>query len=145
MALIFAVAAPGGGRAEYRIAGHPAHVNALPHPSMKTLRTGTVVAAPAAQAPLRTAPPAQQPVATGHAEEIDHAGDHGHASGPRVPRIIVVGVPLAYYYGDQYGDGGAAVGSSAPGGNDDGVAYCQTYDPPSGVYIGDDGSPHPCP
>jgi hypothetical protein len=144
MVLVVTVAAPDNGRAESRIAGHPAHVHALPHPSMRPLQTGTVIAAPVAQVPPRAARPDQQGVAAPHAEDTAHAGDHS----PRGPRIIVVGVPSAYYYGDPYSDGDPATGPSQPGDNDNGMAYCRSYssyDPASRAYVGDDGKLHPCP
>lgn len=145
MGLVLAVAAPNGGRAEHRIAGHPARVNALPRPApaMKPLRTGIVVAAPVVQALPRAAPSAPPPaVAMGHAQDTGHAGDHGHDR-PRGPRIIVVGVPSVYYDDAPGYDGGQyALG-------DNGVAYCRSYssdDPPTiGTYIGGDGKAHPCP
>ena len=162
-ALVVAMAAPSAGHAEYRMGGHPAPVNALPHPPMRPLQTGTVVAAPASQAqPPRIMPSAAPSVAMGHAEDTGHPGDQGHDRGhdrsPRDARIIVVGVPLAYYYGaatyyapgyygDQYSDGGPAVGPSPLGEVDAtscSLAY-SSYDPQSGTYIGDDGMAHSCP
>ncbi len=161
-ALVVAVAAPGASHAEYRSAGHPAHVNALPRPPMRPLQTGAVVAAPASQAlppRMQALPPrimsSAPSVAMGHAEDTGHAGDHGHDRGPR---IIVVGVPSAFYYGpptyyapgyygDEYSDGGPAVGPSPLG--DVNATSCalaySSYDPRSGTYIGDDGLAHPCP
>ena len=153
IALVLAMAAPGASRAENRIAVHPAHVNALPRPPMRPLQTGTVVAAPAAQAlPSRVVPSAPS-VAMGHAEDTGHAGDHGHDRGPR---IIVVGVPSDYYgsptyyapgyYGDQYSDGGPATGPSPLGDvNATSCALASSYNPQSGTYIGDNGLAHPCP
>ena len=59
VALVLAIAAPAASHAESRSAGHPAHVNALPRPPMRSLQTGTVVAAPTAQAlPPRVVPSA---------------------------------------------------------------------------------------
>ncbi|MGA2996583.1 hypothetical protein [Bradyrhizobium sp.] len=160
IALVLAMAAPAANHAEYRGAGHPAHVNALPRPPMRPLQTGTVVAAPAAQAlPPRVVPSAPS-VAIGHAEEIGHVGDQGHdrghESGRRDARIIVVGVPSTYYYGaptydapgnDQYSDGGPATGPSPLA--DVNASNCaqasSSYDPQSGTYNGDDGLAHPCP
>jgi hypothetical protein len=158
-ALVVAMAAPSAGHAEYRMAGHPAPVNALPHPPMKPLQTGTVVAAPASQAqPPRIMPSAAPSVAMGHAEDTGHPGDQGHDRSPRDARIIVIGVPSAYYYGaatyyapgyygDQYSDGGPAVGPSPLGevnATSCSLAY-SSYDPQSGTYIGDDGLAHSCP
>jgi hypothetical protein len=155
IALVLAMAATGAGHAEYRVAGHPAYVNAVPRPPMRPLSTGTVVAGPAAQAQPRIAPPAA-PVAA------DRAGDQGRDrnafTAGVTTGVIVVGVPSGYYYGpatyyapgyygDQYTDGGPAVGPSPL--PDNGTADCsQTfaiYDPQSGTYIGDDGKEHPCP
>jgi hypothetical protein len=157
-ALVVAIAAPGASHAEYRIASHPAHENALPRPPMRPLQTGTVVAAPAAQAlPPRVVQSAPS-VATGHAEDTGHAGDQGHDRGQRDARIIVVGVPSTYYYGaptyyapgyygDQYSDGGPATGPSPLG--DTSASNCaqaySSYDPQSGTYIGDDGMALSCP
>jgi hypothetical protein len=160
--VVLAIAAPGASHAEYRIAGHPAHVNALPRPPIRPLQTGNVVAAPASQAlppRMQALPPrimsSAPSVAMGHAEDTGHAGDHGHDRGPR---IIVVGVPSAFYYGpptyyapgyygDEYSDGGPAVGPSPLG--DVNATSCalaySSYDPRSGTYIGDDGLAHPCP
>jgi BA14K-like protein len=158
-ALVVATAAPSAGHAEYRLAGHPAHVNAPPHPPMRPLQTGTVVAAPTSQAqPPRIMPSAAPSVATGHAEDTAHPGDQGHDRSRRDARIIVVGVPSAYYYGaatyyapgyygDQYSDGGPAVGPSPLGEVDAtscSLAY-SSYDPQSGTYTGDDGMAHSCP
>ena len=155
IALVLATAAPAASHAEYRSAGHPAHVNALPRPPMRPLQTGTAVAAPAAQAQPPRVMPSAPSVAMGHAEERGHAGDQGR---DRSPRIIVVGVPSDYYYGpptyyapgyygDQYSDGGPAVGPSPLG--DVNATSCalaySSYDPQSGTYIGDDGLAHPCP
>ena len=154
-ALVVALAATGASHAEYRFAGHPAHVNALPRPPMRPLQTGTAVAAPAAQAQPPRLMQSTPSVAMGHAEDGGHADDHGHDRGPR---IIVVGVPSTYYYGaatyyapgyygDQYSDGGPATGPSPlgdTGANDCAQAY-SSYDPQSGTYIGDDGLAHPCP
>jgi len=95
-ALVVALAATGASHAEYRFAGHPAHVNALPRPPMRPLQTGTAVAAPAAQAQPPRLMQSTPSVAMGHAEDGGHADDHGHDRGPR---IIVVGVPSTYYYG----------------------------------------------
>jgi hypothetical protein len=162
VALVLAIAAPAASHAEYRISGHSAHVNALPHQPMRPLQTGTVVAAPAAQAlPPRVVQSAPS-VAMGHAEDTGHAGDQGrdrgHDSGPRNARIIVVGVPSTYYYGaptyyapgyygDQYSDGGPATRPSPLG--DVNASNCaqaySSYDPQSGTYIGDDGLAHSCP
>ena len=162
VALVLAMAAPGASRAEHRIAGHPPGVNALPRPPMRPLQTGTGVAAPAAQAQPPRVMPSTPSVAMGHAEESGHAGDQGHDrshdSGQRDARIIVVGVPSAYYYGpptyyapgyygDQYSDGGPAIGPS-PLGDVNATSCAQaysSYDPQSGTYIGDDGNAHPCP
>jgi hypothetical protein len=161
-ALVVAIATPGASHAEFRSAGHPAHVNALPRPPMRPLQTGTVVAAPAAQAlPPRVVQSAPS-VAIGHAEDTGHAGDQGHDRGHdpgrRDARIIVIGVPSTYYYGvptyyapgyygDQYSDGGPATGPSPLG--DTSASNCaqtySSYDPQSGTYIGDDGMVHPCP
>ena len=157
-ALVVAMAAPSASHAEYRMAGHPAHVNALPHPPMRPLQTGTVVAAPASQAQPPRIMPSAPSVAMGHAEDTGHPGDQGHDRGRRDARIIVVGVPSAYYYGaatyyapsyygDQYSDGSPAVGPSPLGEVDAtscSLAY-SSYDPQSGTYIGDDGLAHSCP
>jgi hypothetical protein len=154
-ALVVALAATGASHAEYRFAGHPAHVNALPRPPMRPLQTGTAVAAPAAQAQPPRLMQSTPSVAMGHAEDGGHADDHGHDRGPR---IIVVGVPSTYYYGaatyyapgyygDQYSDGGPATGPSPlgdTGANDCAQAY-SSYDPQSATYIGDDGMAHSCP
>ena len=154
-ALVVALAATGASHAEYRFAGHPAHVNALPRPPMRPLQTGTAVAAPAAQAQPPRLMQSTPSVAMGHAEDGGHADDHGHDRGPR---IIVVGVPSTYYYGaatyyapgyygDQYSDGGPATGPSPlgdTGANDCAQAY-PSYDPQSATYIGDDGMAHSCP
>jgi len=161
-ALVVAIAAPGAGHAEYRLAGHPAHENAAPRPPMRPLQTGTVVAAPAARAQPPRVIQSAPSVAMGHAEDTGHAGDRshdrGHDSVPRDARIIVVGVPSTYYYGaptyyapgydsDQYSDGGPALGPSPLG--DVNATSCalaySSYDPQSGTYIGDDGIAHPCP
>ena len=153
-ALVVALAATGASHAEYRFAGHPAHVNALPRPPMRPLQTGTAVAAPAAQAQPPRLMQSTPSVAMGHAEDGGHADDHGHDRGPR---IIVVGVPSTYYYGaatyyapgyygDQYSDGGPATGPSPlgdTGANDCAQAY-SSYDPQSATYIGDDGMAHSC-
>jgi len=154
-ALAVVIAATGASHAEYRIAGHPAHVNALPRPSMRPLQTGTAIAAPAAQAQPPRVMQSTPSVAMGRAEESGHAGDHDHDRGPH---IIVVGVPSTYYYGaptyyapgyygDQYSDGGPATGPSPLG--DTGATDCaqaySSYDPQSGTYIGDDGIAHSCP
>jgi hypothetical protein len=163
IALVLAMATPAASHAEFRSAGHPAHVNALPRPPMRPSQTGTVVAAPAAQAlPPRVVPSAPSSVAIGHAEDTGHAGDQGHDRGHdpgrRDARIIVIGVPSTYYdgaptydapgyYGDQYSDGGPATGPSPLG--DTSASNCaqtySSYDPQSGTYIGDDGIVHPCP
>jgi BA14K-like protein len=161
-ALVVALAATGASHAEYRLAGHPAHVNALPHPPMRPLQTGTGVAAPAAQAQPPRVMQSTPSVAMGHAEDSGHAGNQGHDRGhdldQRNARIIVVGVPSDYYYGpqtyyapgyygDQYSDGGPATGPSPLGdtsANDCAQAY-SSYDPQSGTYIGDDGIAHSCP
>ena len=154
-ALVVALAATGASHAEYRFAGHPAHVNALPLPPMRPFQTGTAVAAPAAQAQPPRLMQSTPSVAMGHAEDGGHADDHGHDRGPR---IIVVGVPSTYYYGaatyyapgyygDQYSDGGPATGPSPlgdTGANDCAQAY-SSYDPQSATYIGDDGMAHSCP
>jgi hypothetical protein len=154
-ALVVALAATGASHAEYRFAGHPAHVNALPRPPMRPLQTGTAVAAPAAQAQPPRLMQSTPSVAMGHAEDGGHADDHGHDRGPR---IIVVGVPSTYYYGaatyyapgyygDQYSDGGPATGPSPlgdTGANDCAQAY-SSYDPQSATYIGDDGMAYSCP
>jgi BA14K-like protein len=155
IALILAIAAPAASHAENRIASHPARANTLPRPPMRPLQTGTVIAAPAAQAQPPRVMSSAPSVAMGHAEERGHAGDHGHDRGPR---IIVVGVPSDYYYGpptyyapgyygDQYSDGGPATGPSPLG--DTSASNCaqtySSYDPQSGTYIGDDGMVHPCP
>ena len=154
-ALVVALAATGASHAEYRIAGHPAHVNALPRPPMRPLQTGTAVAAPAAQAQPPRLMQSTPSVAMGHAEDGGHADDHGHDRGPR---IIVVGVPSTYYYGaatyyapgyygDQYSDGGPVTGPSPlgdTGANDCAQAY-SSYDPQSATYIGDDGMAYSCP
>jgi hypothetical protein len=154
-ALVVALAATGASHAEYRFAGHPAHVNALPRPPMRPLQTGTAVAAPAAQAQPPRLMQSTPSVAMGHAEDGGHADDHGHDRGPR---IIVVGVPSTYYYGaatyyapgyygDQYSDGGPATGPSPLGdtsANDCAQAY-SSYDPQSATYIGDDGMAYSCP
>ena len=157
IALVLATAATGAGRAEYRIASHPAGVNAPYRPPMRPLRTGTVVAAPTAQAPSpRIVPPAASVAA-------DRAGDQGRDRNAFVagvtPGVIVVGVPSGYYYGpqtyyapgyygDQYTDGGPAVGPS-PLPDSTATACSQTfgvYDPQSGTYINDDGNAQPpCP
>jgi hypothetical protein len=89
-ALAVVIAATGASHAEYRIAGHPAHVNALPRPSMRPLQTGTAIAAPAAQAQPPRVMQSTPSVAMGRAEESGHAGDHDHDRGPH---IMVVGVP----------------------------------------------------
>jgi hypothetical protein len=160
-ALVVAIAAPGASRAETRPAGHPAHENALPRPPMRVLQTGTVVAAPAAQAqPLRIMPSSVPSVAMERAEGPRHPSesrDQGHVRGARDPRIIVVAPSTYYYgaqtyyapgyYGDQYSDGGPAIGPSPL--DDANAASCaQAYssdDPQAGTYIGDDGLAHPCP
>jgi hypothetical protein len=147
----------GTSHAEYRNAGHPAHENALPRPPMRPLQTGTVVAAPAAQAQPPRVMRSTPSVAMGHPEESGHAGDRDHDH-DRGPHIIVVGVPSTYYYGaptyyapgyygDQYSDGGPATGPSPLGdtsATDCAQAY-SSYDPQSGTYIGDDGIAHSCP
>ena len=157
-ALVVALAATGASHAEYRFAGHPAHVNALPRPPMRPLQTGTGVAAPAAQAQPPRLMQSTPSVAMGHAEDGGHADDHGHDRGLPAARIIVVGVPSTYYYGaatyyapgyygDQYSDGGPATGPSPlgdTGANDCAQAY-SSYDPQSATYIGDDGMAHSCP
>ena len=157
-ALAVVIAATGASHAEYRIASHPAHVNALPRPPMRPLQTGTAIAAPAAQAQPPRIMQSTPSVAMGHAEDSGHAGDHGHDRGLPAARIIVVGVPSTYYYGaatyyapgyygDQYSDGGPATGPSPLG--DTGATDCaqaySSYDPQSGTYIGNDGIAHSCP
>ena len=94
-ALVVAIATPGASHAEFRSAGHPAHVNALPRPPMRPLQTGTVVAAPAAQAlPPRVVQSAPS-VAIGHAEDTGHAGDQGHdrAENDMRDRLAEAGLP----------------------------------------------------
>jgi hypothetical protein len=146
VALVLAMAASGASRAEFRSAGHPAHVNALPHQPMRPLQTGTVVAAPAAQAQPSRVMSSAPSVAIGHAEESGHAGDQGHDRGHdpgrRDARIIVIGVPSTYYDGTPtyyapgyYGDTSASNCAQT----------YSSYDPQSGTYIGDDGIVHPCP
>ena len=162
MAVALAAAAPGNSHAQYRIAGHPAHVSALPRQPMPTLRNGIGVAAPAAQAGIVQH---ASPVTTDHARDArdhDHPQDHDRARTAFATRVavgvIVGGVSSGYYYGpptyyapgyygNQYSDGGPAVGPSPFGDNDNGAA-CQTYssyDPQAGTYIGDDGTAHRCP
>jgi hypothetical protein len=158
IALVLTMAATGAGRAEYRIAPHPAGVNAPYRPTMRPLQTGTVVAAPTAQAPSPRIVPPPAPIAA-----ADRAGDQGRDRNAFVAGatagVIVVGVPSGYYYGpqtyyapgyygDQYTDGGPAVGPSPL--PDNGATDCpqtfSSYDPQSGTYIGDDGNPQPpCP
>jgi hypothetical protein len=139
--LVLVIAAPGESRAGYRIAGHPAHVNAL-----KLLRTGTAVAAPAAQAP----PPQIAPARRAASDSADEGRDRNASAAGVTAGVIVAGMPTGYYYGPatyyapgyyggQYSDGGPAVGPSPLG--DDDAAAC----PQSGTYIGDDGNPRPCP
>jgi hypothetical protein len=157
IALVLTMAATGAGHAEYRIAPHPAGVNAPYRPPMRPLQTGTVVAAPTAQAPSPRIVPPAAPVAA------DRAGDQGRDRNGFVAGatagVIVVGVPSGYYYGpqtyyapgyygDQYTDGGPAVGPSPL--PDNGATDCpqtfSSYDPQSGTYIGDDGNARPpCP
>jgi hypothetical protein len=58
------------------------------------------------------------------------------------------GAPAYYapgYYGAPYDNGPAMIPAPAA----DAIAWCMqnysSYDPQAGTYIGDDGSPHPCP
>jgi hypothetical protein len=163
IALLLAVAASGSGHAEFREAGQPAHVNAPPRPPLRPPQARTVVAAPIivpalpphiVQAPPpRIAQPAPS-IAMGRTEDTDH----GHDRAPRDASVIVGGVPSVYYYGaptfyapgyygDQYSDGGPAVGPAPPA-DTNAINCAQTYssyDPQSGTYIGNDGNAHPCP
>ncbi len=160
IALFLAVALAGSGHAELRETGpgQPAHVTAPPRPPLRPLPAGTAVAAPIVQAlPPRIVQPLPphilQPVPSitiGRAEGTDHGPSNARISTGGVPQVYYYGAPTYYapgYYGDQYSDGGPAVGPSPPG--DASAINCaatySSYDPQTGTYIGNDGIAHPCP
>jgi hypothetical protein len=135
MALILVLAARGDGLAQYKINERNERTNVLPRPPMRAYQPGTIVTAPAAS-PYRNV----TPVPPAAANRIgDHDGERGAFAAGVAAGVVLGGAiaaPGIYYV-------------PAPSPADDPVAYCMqmysSYDPQSGTYIGDDGTPHPCP
>jgi hypothetical protein len=138
------------------------------------VRSGPAVVAAPAVGGYRAAAPMAQPGGGGgyrggygggynggyrggdHDRDRDRGGFVGAVAGAIIGGAVAsqgygyYGGPGVYYapsyYSDQYYDGPAAAPAS---GADDAVAYCmqtyRSYDPQSGMYLGDDGYQHPCP